>query len=176
MPADPLFYERFLALMEKSLSDVKTFSERENRPLHEVLLDKDHTTKLFLTKDAAQSILRNASQNLETLHALSGIHSFILAADPISGDAFLGGTVLAREFWRGLRGGGEAGAKGLHAFCLKKTRTPLQGPNESSTPASASVDTKRGSSSSVKAEVYTTVRDALRWVVAYSSLSKAEHA
>lgn len=38
MPADPLFHERFLALMEKSLIDMKTFSERENRPLHEVYL------------------------------------------------------------------------------------------------------------------------------------------
>lgn len=38
MPTDPLFLERFQALMEKSLADMKTFSERENRPLEEVCM------------------------------------------------------------------------------------------------------------------------------------------
>lgn len=36
MPDDPLFRERFQTLMEKSLTDMKTFAERENRPLEEV--------------------------------------------------------------------------------------------------------------------------------------------
>ena len=34
---DPLFLERLHAFLEKSLTDIKGFSERENRPLEEVL-------------------------------------------------------------------------------------------------------------------------------------------
>lgn len=50
MPADPLFRERFQALMEKSLVDMKTFSERENWPLEEVCIYPSQYLKLSLTR------------------------------------------------------------------------------------------------------------------------------
>lgn len=47
-----------------------------------------------------------SSRLLESLGSVSGIQSFLLAVDPSTSDpddAFLGGTVTGREFWRGLR-------------------------------------------------------------------------
>lgn len=124
-----------------------------------------HTTLHLLITDVVQSILRDTSQALETLHALSGVHAFILAVEPTTEDAFLGGTVLAREYWRGMRGGGEAGAKGLQAFCLKKTPAITSGESPSSSSTTADAPMPRASTAkTIKAEVYTNVRDALRWV------------
>lgn len=36
LPKDPLFLERFQVFMEKSLTDMKTFADREHQPLDEV--------------------------------------------------------------------------------------------------------------------------------------------
>ena len=119
--------------------------------------------------------MSETSRTLESLHSLSGNHSFFLAIDPADAenDGFLGGTVLGREFWRGIRGGGHAGAKNFRLHCLKKaematTITSLQNSNptggETSTiGAAATAASKRGPASSLKAEVYANVRDALRY-------------
>jgi hypothetical protein len=118
-----------------------------------------------------RSVLSETSRILELLHSLSGTHSFFLAVDPNDDldEGFLGGTVLGREFWRGFRGGGDAGAKTFRSRCLKKLEgaTSVQRHNftsaeASGTSSSAAATSKRSPASSLKAEVYTNVRDALR--------------
>jgi hypothetical protein len=99
---------------------------------------------------------------------VSGIQSFVLAVDPASGQqqsnnaldgsGFLGGTVAGREFWRGSRGGGEAGAKAFKAFCHKETKDSFPG----------DVSQKKGSvtpavnAGMLKADLYNEMRSALR--------------
>lgn len=119
----------------------------------------------LLITAVVQSILRDTSQALDTLHALSGVQAFILAVEPTAEGAFLGGTVLAREYWRGMRGGGEAGAKSLQTFCLKKMQEITSGESYSSGSTTADAHIQRASNAkTIKAEVYTNIRDALRWV------------
>lgn len=134
---------------------------------------------------SVRSVLSETSRNLESLHTLSQADSFFLIVDPIdhSDEGFLGGTMLGREFWRGLRGGGENGAKNFKAYCLKNAKpvTPTvdfmvpnaesgssssnagQAITSATAPASANLS-KAGPSRALKAEVYTKVRDALRSV------------
>jgi hypothetical protein len=99
-------------------------------------------------------ILKTTSENLEALLPTASIHSFILAVDPndTSDEGFLGGTLTGREFWRGLRGGGSIGAKAFKSHCLRNTA--------SAPPAVP----KRTTASTIKADVYTGFRDALRFV------------
>lgn len=99
---------------------------------------------------------------LETLHALSGVHAFILAVEPMTEDTFLGGTVLAREYWRGLRGGGETGAKGLQTYCSKKGQTIAS--DEGPSLVALKNSTHAVTASEIKTEVYTAFRDLLRYV------------
>lgn len=97
------------------------------------------------------------------------MHSFLLAVDP--GDptyeGFLGGSVLGREFWRGLRGGGDAGAKTFKLHCLK-ARESTNNNGSSSSSAVLAVTTasgsKRGPANSLKTEVYALARAALRYL------------
>jgi hypothetical protein len=121
-------------------------------------------------------VLCDTSHTLESLHSLSGTHSFVLTVDPTDAadEGFLGGTVLGREFWRGLRGGGDAGANNFRSHCLKKAEratitTTTQTNNLSSGETSLSgaaltAASKRSPASSLKADVYANVRDALRYV------------
>ena len=118
-------------------------------------------------------ILRETSRLLESLHKLTNTQSFFLTIDPNdpTDQGFLGGTILGREFWRGLRGGGETGAKNFRAFCLKGTshnttqavldRTLVSGQNVANAPLPSR--TKRGPASELKAQVYSAVRDTLRY-------------
>ena len=103
---------------------------------------------------------------LETLAATLSVQSFVLAIDPFdpSDDGFLGGTNTGREFWRGLRGGGDPGALAFKEHCRRNydpqtstTRTP---------PVSAPAlsKSKKTPASLLKSEVYAAVRAALRFV------------
>lgn len=119
-------------------------------------------------------ILRETSRRLESLDKLTNTQSFFLTIDPNdpTDQGFLGGTILGREFWRGLRGGGDTGAKNFRTFCLKHTgqntlqavpgRTSVSGQNVANVPLPS--HTKRGPASELKAQVYSAVRDTLRYV------------
>jgi hypothetical protein len=117
---------------------------------------------------------------LESLQTVARVQSFILAINPKGPNqldsGFLGGTSIGRDFWRQLRGGGCTGAKAFHAYCLKRaqnspdevnTFSPTQGPsgeclrNELNDGLNASA--KRTPASELKMELYSTVRDALRF-------------
>lgn len=108
-------------------------------------------------------ILRTTSQNLEALEGIAGLHSFFLVVNPYdpADEGFLGGTVLGREFWRGYRNCGVAGARAFKAHCAKaledqshRSVVPQQPP--------PSIAQKKGPASELKKEVYAAVRNALR--------------
>ncbi|KAG6862548.1 hypothetical protein C0995_000096 [Termitomyces sp. Mi166 len=107
---------------------------------------------------------------LESLFKVAGVQSFILAVDPInsSDGGFLGGTVVGREFWRGMRNGGDTGAKAFKAHCFRDLESylpagssedhPLSLPNAVPTPP------KLPPARSLKTDLYDAVRKALRTV------------
>lgn len=147
---------------EKSLADIRAFSERENRDYEETrrLVAKEHIAYLFRPQQPERqelvgSILMDMSTALETLNAVAGTEAFLLAVDPAdsTAESFLGGSLIAREFWRGLRHGGDAGAKSFRQYCLKAQSTPPQ-PSDSSTQQARQV----------KSQLYDLVRQSLRTV------------
>lgn len=113
-----------------------------------------------------RSVLCDASRILESLYEVSGIQSFLLAIDPNKPDdvGFLGGSVIGREFWRGLRGGGEAGAKAFKSHCLRELESnpPPAFTTEKLPSRSGSAPIKQAPAKSLKNELYEHVRTALR--------------
>jgi hypothetical protein len=116
-----------------------------------------------------QSVLTDASNQLETLGHVTGIQSFFLAVDPANAksDGFLGGTVAGREFWRGQRYGGQSGAKAFQIHCLKRAAASSSTPSDSTqdktvTVASSSSPVESSSGAKVKTELYEAFRNALR--------------
>jgi len=166
--------------MEKSLLDIRAFSEREDRPFEETRqhVAEWHSRYLFERRSnptrtsandkigRARAVLCDTSRILESLEQVSGIHSFVLAVDPSDAhdQGFLGGSMLGREFWRDLRGGSDGGVKNFKAHCMRhgdaRTSSLIIDPQLSQ--AVASSPPKRGPASSLKAEVYAKVRNALR--------------
>lgn len=122
---------------------------------------------LTTTFVAVRSILCDTSRILESLYETTGVQSFVLAVDINNPDdgGFLGGSIMGREFWRGLRGGGEAGAKAFKAHCLREldidhiTSVPR---DDGSSSRSSSVPAKRPPAKSLKNDLYDSVRKALR--------------
>jgi hypothetical protein len=116
---------------------------------------------------AVRSVLCDASRILESLYEVSGIQSFLLAVDPKnpSDDGFLGGSVVGREFWRGMRGGGDAGAKAFKTHCLREIESnpPLVFPQSEKPPSrSSSAPAKQAPARSLKNNLYEQARTALR--------------
>lgn len=63
---------------------------------------------------AVRQALQAVAAQLDALRTTAGLEAFFLAVDPADGtddSGFLGGTTLGRDFWRGLRNGGDAGAR-----------------------------------------------------------------
>ena len=95
-----------------------------------------------------------------------------MAVDPseISDSGFLGGSGVGREFWRGLRGGGEGGARAFKVYSINHlqhqptSRNPVQIPKPSPPPPSR----KGGPAKSLKNELYESVRNALRYIPTFS--------
>ncbi|KAI0951296.1 hypothetical protein AcW1_008372 [Taiwanofungus camphoratus] len=177
---DELFLERLETLFDKSLTDLRAFAERESCPFGEVrrcmaewhcrYLFDHATTPIPDVQERIQSVLRATSQSLESLQGIAGLQSFFLVVNPHdpTDDGFLGGTVLGREFWRGHRGCGASGAKAFTSLCIKAVNDQVRykhtagsppGPNPQ--PTTTLLQTK-GTASSLKAEVYANVRNALR--------------
>ena len=117
--------------------------------------------------------LQNLSQQLESLEALLGLQSFFLVVNPRRSDdkGFLGGTIAGREFWRGHRGCGQAGADIFKAQCRRSRQNPytpypptVLPPLTQSAPLATSPPRKKGPARELKAELYGAIRDALRSV------------
>ncbi|KAK0204892.1 hypothetical protein DFS33DRAFT_707971 [Desarmillaria ectypa] len=177
--SDGLFVERLEAFMDKSLADIQTFAIRENRSFEETRRSfaEWHSKHLFqphasfpLNTDVSheerlayiRTILCDVSGLLETLHKISGVESFILAVDPPEPgfEGFLGGSLLGREFWRNLRGGGDSGARAFRLHCTKRliSQTPVaQGSSSSTDP-----EIVQKPALSLKTELYDKMRNALR--------------
>ncbi|KAG5643012.1 hypothetical protein DXG03_001750 [Asterophora parasitica] len=116
-----------------------------------------------------RSTLYNTSRALESLGEVAGIQSFVLAVDPNdpSDMGFLGGSIVGREFWRGMRFGGEAGAKTFKAQCLRELESqsaPPFGREEAPSSRASSVSAKGPPAKSVKNTLYENVRKALSGV------------
>ncbi|KAI0690165.1 hypothetical protein BC835DRAFT_1417985 [Cytidiella melzeri] len=187
-----LYLERLETLYEKHLGEINAFAKRESRPCEDVRrsIAQWYSRTLFdLSSSAQQSqdfsgklstTMRAVSDALESLHFVVGYQSFFLIVNPKDdGDqGFLGGTILGREFWRGHRGCGAAGAQAFKLFCQKAGASSISGHMQPSTtvqnmqsvvipqpvnlPTANSTAPKKGAASSVKAEVYASVRNAIR--------------
>ncbi|KAJ3974689.1 hypothetical protein EV361DRAFT_893309 [Lentinula raphanica] len=188
---DELYLERFEAFMEKSVMDIRAFAEREARSFEQTRQDvaRWHCNKLFQWQAPSSespnrsteiwTILVNLSRILESLSSVFGIETFLLAVDPedTSSQSFLGGSVRGREFWRGMRTGGESGARMFRELCLKhkdlknlqsndsSQRTPSDNTttNSASTSSVVNVSSKQ-SARNIKVDLYDGVRKALRLV------------
>ncbi|CCM01384.1 uncharacterized protein FIBRA_03435 [Fibroporia radiculosa] len=185
---DGLFFERLQTLFDKHLADLRAFAERETRPFDEVRrrFAEWHCDCLFAPSpaqgDDAQerinTILRYTSQTLESLREIAGLQSFFLVVNPrnVADEGFLGGTLFGREFWRGHRGCGVSGAKAFQAQCMKSEKNEIRSSTAGTalemSPSMINISSqKRGPASSLKAEVYASVRDAIR---AASGIRNAE--
>ena len=123
--------------------------------------------RLFLVRD----VLCETSRALESLSEVAGVQSFILAVDPSepSDGGFLGGSIVGREFWRGLRGGGEGGARAFKAHSINRLqRQPSSTNIVHIQPKSSSAPPKGGAARSLKNELYESVRNALRYALLFS--------
>jgi hypothetical protein len=117
-----------------------------------------------------REVLCDTSRVLESLSEVAGVQSFILAVDPSepSDGGFLGGSVVGREFWRGLRGGGEGGARALKAYSINHLQRQPASRNIVHIPKSSSPPPKGGVAKSLKNELYESVRNALRYALIFS--------
>lgn len=128
-----------------------------------------NSLKLVLTSgNTVRSVLLGASQTLESLHAATGTQAFVLAIDPNdeSDQGFLGGSIVGREFWRGLRGGGENGAKMFKLYCQKNlSQSAIRncGEEQVAVPSQPVTTSKQGPAKALKNELYDQVRNALRY-------------
>ncbi|KZV68288.1 hypothetical protein PENSPDRAFT_634554 [Peniophora sp. CONT] len=175
---DALYAERLDAFLQKQLADITTFAAREGRSADEVRrrVSEWHMRR-FMDElaqssapqdgqerlDTIRSALVASSTSLESLHAATGVHALLVSADPFdaTGAGFVGGTPLAREFWRGMRGGGEKGVAALRAVALKVQDNTSGNVNVNEAAALASAKGK-SPAYKLKTDVYAKVRAALR--------------
>jgi hypothetical protein len=76
---------------------------------------------------------------------------------------FLGGTSTGCEFWRGMRGGGDTGAKAFKSYCTKSAQITHDGVGL----AGAKKDRGSATASTLKAELYSSVRNSLRCFISH---------
>jgi len=112
--------------------------------------------------------LCDTSRILESLSDTSGIQAFLLAVDPndLADGGFLGGSLIGREFWRGMRGGGEHGARAFKTHCASRLKNRsingVQVHREEQDRPTSTPPPKGGPARSIKNELYDSVRNALR--------------
>jgi hypothetical protein len=78
-----------------------------------------------------------------------------------SDSGFLGGSVVGREFWRGMRGGGDAGARTFKTHSINHLQHQLAS-KDTVHPKPSSSQPKGGVARTLKNELYESVRNALR--------------
>ncbi|KAH9850376.1 hypothetical protein C2E23DRAFT_836259 [Lenzites betulinus] len=184
---DAFFLERLEMLYEQNLADLRIFADREERSFDEVRkrMAELHSKYLFGSsglaspqtdgKELTRRVLLDVSRNLESLETLAGLQSFFLVVDPSAQEdnGFLGGTIAGREFWRGHRGCGSAGAQMFKAQCTRSAHMsqrptypqpvaidPMLLPRPA--PTSPPTVEAKGSARELKTELYAAMRDALR--------------
>nr|GAT60727.1 predicted protein [Mycena chlorophos] len=173
---DELFLER---LDTFCISSIRTFAEREGKSFEGAyvqirlgcldgqtetrqLVAEWHGRHLFSPQQPSaasdratrvKSTLSDTSRILESLSATAGVESFVLAVDPTedgtNDPGFLGGSVVGREYWRGMRGGGEPGARAFKSHCVKAF--------QASSPSTSTTNAR-----TIKSTLYDAVRTALR--------------
>ncbi|KAF5377350.1 hypothetical protein D9757_007996 [Collybiopsis confluens] len=157
-PYDGLYLERFQVFMDKIIADIQAFSDREIRSFDQTRRDvtKWHLDQLFASNPDpfhhdAFSVLLNVSNTLQSLQTVFNYESFVLAVNPTNPtiQPFLGGTLNGREFWRGMRSGGDSGAKAFKEYCSKALQANTLGDISAPT-ASCSKQPSRN----VKEELY----------------------
>lgn len=114
----------------------------------------------------------DTSRILESLSDTSGVQAFILAVDPndLADGGFLGGSLIGREFWRQMRGGGDHGARAFKTHCASRlSNTSIIGVqvNHEKQDRISTPPPKAGPARSIKNELYDSVRNALRCEVIY---------
>ncbi|KIY44159.1 hypothetical protein FISHEDRAFT_67816 [Fistulina hepatica ATCC 64428] len=174
---DVLFLERFEAFMDKIMSEIRQFAERESRPVDEIRrrVATVHASHLFprITVPAVGGrILREITSVLESLDHVFHIESFLLAVEPYNkrDTCFFGGSLSGREFWRGRRGGGSSGASAFRQYCLRhapktEVTTSTVSEEQSSTSGAlpASSTSKMENAKTLKSDLYDLVRQLLRY-------------
>ncbi|KIM39822.1 hypothetical protein M413DRAFT_37741, partial [Hebeloma cylindrosporum] len=176
---DVLFLERLDTFMEKCLGDIKAFAERELRPYEETRrsIAQWHAKYLFQPATTTsgpnrvaqvRATLCDTSRILESLADTSGVQAFLLAVDPndLTDGGFLGGSLIGREFWREMRGGGEHGARAFKTHCVSRLPnrpiTGVQVHHATQDRLTSTPPPKGGPARSIKNELYDSVRNALR--------------
>ncbi|KAH9002982.1 hypothetical protein EDB86DRAFT_2894346 [Lactarius hatsudake] len=119
----------------------------------------------WLVAVKVHNILSSTCQVLESLQVTAGIQSFVVAINPndAEDEGFLGGSLLGKEFWTSLRGGGTAGAKALKSLAISTFQDPSLPP----TPTfhgTGIPSRQKETAHSLKSEVYARVRTLLRRV------------
>jgi hypothetical protein len=126
----------------------------------------------MLRTGIVRAILCDTSRILESLSDTSGVQAFLLAVDPndLTDGGFLGGSLIGREFWREMRGGGDHGARAFKTHCASrlpnKSIIGVQVHHETQERVASTPPPKGGPARSIKNELYDSVRNALRCGVA----------
>lgn len=120
---------------------------------------------LFLVR----GVLIETSKVLESLSNVAGVQTFLLGVDPHNPQdlGFLGGTLIGREYYRGLRGGGTAGASSFKAYALKRMPSVSQEEaltREVSVPPIPVAPPAARSARQTKIDLYEAIRSQLRCV------------
>ncbi|KLO17225.1 hypothetical protein SCHPADRAFT_846921 [Schizopora paradoxa] len=176
---EAFFKERLDMFMQKNLSDISDFSEREGRDLESTrrAVAEWHASWLFnstIPLDNPDSerpsqvthFVEKISENLENMHGVTGQHSLLIVVDPTRKDddgIFVGGTSTGRTFWNGLRGGGRIGARQFKQQC----RSIPSKPEAESSTVTETTTTQAGPSRqtpavALKNNLYNEMRSALR--------------
>ncbi|TRM64858.1 hypothetical protein BD626DRAFT_490139 [Schizophyllum amplum] len=178
--SDDFFLERLDVFCNQVLRQaVKSFAERERRPLEQVRrsIAVWHCKQLFertgsglsASDSTAYISLRHISEQLESLRATASIEAFVLAVNPSNSiddpnAGFLGGTVAGRQFWREFRHGGEAGAKAFRQSCARASGTAAKALTPSAPVPHPALSTARPTAQSIKSDLYDAMRRSLRSV------------
>ena len=124
--------------------------------------------RTIIVKEQIEDVLTNVSNTLESLCEATSQHSFMLVVDPKdeSNDAFLGGTGLGREYWRGLRNGGASGVRNFKEYCRSVSKNqvilPITINSQPLTQRSGPRSSPSAPSTVLKNHLYTEMRSRLR--------------
>lgn len=124
---------------------------------------------LSISSFTVREILIETSKVLESLSEVLGVQSFVLAVDPQDPEdaGFLGGSLVGREFYRGLRGGGTAGASSFKTFAQKRfpsAQAQEEAIVQEALTQSSPVPPATRSARQIKVDLYETTRSQLRCV------------
>ena len=106
---------------------------------------------------------------------MAGLHSLLLVVNPTdpTDDGFLGGSNTGKDFWRGLRNGGLAGARSFKQHCQHALVPKFdERMTFTTSPDQTASGTRRTPAVALKNSLYSTMREALRFVDPWLPLSE----